>query len=129
MRLDTVAKALPWSLYSEEMYEPPVIPPAVSRQQYCRGETDAQSLSGYISIELPLDIDMSFEAIQPPCINVSGVRSALNTGLCLSHPKKATPPAWQFFFSRFCILFLLSTLVVRLVPPIISWNVQIELFA
>lgn len=97
--------------------------------QYCRGETDAQSLSGYISIELPLDIDMSFEAIQPPCINVSGVRSALNTGLCLSRPKKATPPAWQFFFSRSCILFLLSPLVVRLVPPIISWNVQIELFA
>ncbi|KAK2533702.1 hypothetical protein Q9233_004916 [Columba guinea] len=71
-RLDTVAKALPWSLCSEETYEPSVIPPAVSQQQHFRGGADAQSLSGYISIELPLDIDMSFEAIQPPCINVSG---------------------------------------------------------
>lgn len=130
MRLDTVAKALPWSLCSEETYEPSVIPPAVSQQQRFRGGADAQSLSGYISIELPLDIDMSFEAIQPPCINVSGVRSALNTGLCLSHLKKTNPPAWQFFFPRFCILLLLSPLVVHLVvPPTISWSIQIELFA
>lgn len=90
---------------------------------------DALSLSGYISIELQLDIDGSFEALQAPCINVSGVGSALSTALGLTHPKKAAPPAWQLFFPRFCILFLLSPLVVYLVPQIISWNMQMELLA
>lgn len=97
--------------------------------QHFRGGADAQSLSGYISIELLLDIDGSFEALQPPCINVSGVGSALSTELGLTHPKEAAPPAWQLFFPRFCILFLLSLLVVYLAPPIISWNMQIVLFA
>lgn len=124
-----MAEALPSSLRSAEMYKPSVIPPAASQQQHFRGGADAQSLSGYISIELPLDIDGSFEAIQPPCINVSGVGSALSAELSLTHPKKAAPPAWQLFFPRFCILFLLSPLVVYLVPPVISWNMQMELFA
>lgn len=112
-----MAEALPWSLNSAEMHKPSVILPAAAQQQHFRGGADAQSLSGSISVELPLGIDGNFEALQPPCINVSGAGSALSTELGLTHPKEAAPPAWQLFFPRFYILFLLSPLLVYLVPP------------
>lgn len=91
VRLDTTAKALPWSLSSEEMYKPSAIPPAVSQRQYVRARADAHSLSGYISVELPFNIDMSFEALQPPCINISGVRSAPNRAV--PEPSQESSPS------------------------------------
>lgn len=117
MRSDTVAKALLWSLCSEEMYGPSVIPPAVSQQQYFRGGADAQSLSGlsgYISIELLLESDVSFEALHAPCINVS--RGKIHSGCrTVPEPSQGSNPSCLALL-LFQILHSLSSVAAGCVP-------------